>query len=334
MSKNGKIISDSNLPGRYVEIKIHEDLMEYVFGLEKQRRENHIFYSAYQISREQLTKNEKMPAPYRTILRDQMEKQKGNCVKAIQGALEYVSDEDFVRKKPPLGKRDALSGRKAAAALRYVTILERFKSENKGESGSDMVYLANMARLERTIIDMALAKAPSAQVLSIAKSILSANFNNARDKKSECAEYVGTNILNPLMARTGTTYNDLNVLSLFYQACAAWANSQALTEDFARKSISCYSRYARAVDNESTYMELAKMCDEVMPLLPDERQSLSERAEEAKRNAVCACLKRARGCILSPHPDLESAYSWLKTADRINPDYAKEMSPLKFFNLK
>ena len=49
MSKNGKIISDSNLPGRYVEIKIHEDLMEYVFGLEKQRRENHIFYSAYQL---------------------------------------------------------------------------------------------------------------------------------------------------------------------------------------------------------------------------------------------------------------------------------------------
>ena len=49
MSKNGKIISDSNLPGRYVEIKIHEDLMEYVFGLEQQRRENHIFYSAYQL---------------------------------------------------------------------------------------------------------------------------------------------------------------------------------------------------------------------------------------------------------------------------------------------
>ena len=49
MSKNGKIISDSNLPGRYVEIKIHEDLMEYVLGLEKQRRENHIFYSAYQL---------------------------------------------------------------------------------------------------------------------------------------------------------------------------------------------------------------------------------------------------------------------------------------------
>ena len=49
MSKNGKIISDSNLPGRYVEIKIHEDLMEYVFGLEQQRRENNIFYSAYQL---------------------------------------------------------------------------------------------------------------------------------------------------------------------------------------------------------------------------------------------------------------------------------------------
>ena len=49
MSKNGKIVSDSNLPGRYVEIKIHEDLMEYVFGLEQQRRENNIFYSAYQL---------------------------------------------------------------------------------------------------------------------------------------------------------------------------------------------------------------------------------------------------------------------------------------------
>ena len=49
MSKNGKIVSDSKLPGRYVEIKIHEDLMQYVFGLEQQRRENNIFYSAYQL---------------------------------------------------------------------------------------------------------------------------------------------------------------------------------------------------------------------------------------------------------------------------------------------
>ena len=49
MSKSGKIVSDSKLPGRFVEIKIHEDLMEYVFGLEQQRRENHIFYSAYQL---------------------------------------------------------------------------------------------------------------------------------------------------------------------------------------------------------------------------------------------------------------------------------------------
>ena len=48
-NKNGKIISDSKLPGRYVEIKIHEDLMEYVFGLEQQRRENNIFYSVYQL---------------------------------------------------------------------------------------------------------------------------------------------------------------------------------------------------------------------------------------------------------------------------------------------
>ena len=49
MSKSGKIVSDSKLPGRFVESKIHEDLMEYVFGLEQQRRENHIFYSAYQL---------------------------------------------------------------------------------------------------------------------------------------------------------------------------------------------------------------------------------------------------------------------------------------------
>ena len=48
-NKNGKIVSDSKLPGRYVEIKIHEDLMEYVFGLEQQRRENNIFYSVYQL---------------------------------------------------------------------------------------------------------------------------------------------------------------------------------------------------------------------------------------------------------------------------------------------
>ena len=47
--KDGKIVSDSKSSGRFVEIKIHEDLMEYVFGLEQQRRENNIFYSAYQL---------------------------------------------------------------------------------------------------------------------------------------------------------------------------------------------------------------------------------------------------------------------------------------------
>lgn len=46
---NGKLISESTLPGRYVEIRIHRDLREYVFDLEKQRKEKHIFYSTYQL---------------------------------------------------------------------------------------------------------------------------------------------------------------------------------------------------------------------------------------------------------------------------------------------
>ncbi|MBR4615672.1 MAG: hypothetical protein IKO55_08710, partial [Kiritimatiellae bacterium] len=77
-----------------------------------------------------------------------------------------------------------------------------------------------------------------------------------------------------------------------------------------------------------------KMCDELMPLLPNEKQMLSERKEEAKRSAVRSCLKQARKCILSPQPDLKAAYSWLDEADTINPDYAKEMSILTFLNLK
>ena len=46
---NGKLISESTLPGRYVEIRIHRDLREYVFDLEKQRKEKNIFYSTYQL---------------------------------------------------------------------------------------------------------------------------------------------------------------------------------------------------------------------------------------------------------------------------------------------
>ena len=136
------------------------------------------------------------------------------------------------------------------------------------------------------------------------------------------------------MARTDTTYNDLCILSLLYRACSAWADSQTLTTSFAKKSFSCYSDFAQAVDSKSAYMELAKMCDELMPLLPDEKQRLSERKEEAQRNAVHSCLKQARMCILSPQPNIKAAYSLLDEADKINPNYAKEMSILKFLNLK
>ena len=46
---DGKIVYDgsSELSGRYVEIKIHEDIMPYVFDLEKQKREKNLFYTAY-----------------------------------------------------------------------------------------------------------------------------------------------------------------------------------------------------------------------------------------------------------------------------------------------
>ena len=47
--RNGKIVSDSDLPSRFVEIKIHEDLRDYVFGLEEQRKSGQSFYSAYQL---------------------------------------------------------------------------------------------------------------------------------------------------------------------------------------------------------------------------------------------------------------------------------------------
>ena len=47
--KSGKLVSESTLPGRYVEIRIHRDLREYVFGLEQQRKEKNIFYSTYQL---------------------------------------------------------------------------------------------------------------------------------------------------------------------------------------------------------------------------------------------------------------------------------------------
>lgn len=52
-----QIVSDSTLPSRYIEIRIHEDLREYIFDLEKQRVEQNIFYSTYQLQNVSLFKH-------------------------------------------------------------------------------------------------------------------------------------------------------------------------------------------------------------------------------------------------------------------------------------
>lgn len=47
--KDGKVVSESVLPNRYIEIKIHEDIMEYIFGLDEQQRTNGIYYTSYRL---------------------------------------------------------------------------------------------------------------------------------------------------------------------------------------------------------------------------------------------------------------------------------------------
>ena len=48
-NKDGKIVSDSDLPSRYIEVKVHEDLWDYVFNLQEQKKLNNAFFSSYQL---------------------------------------------------------------------------------------------------------------------------------------------------------------------------------------------------------------------------------------------------------------------------------------------
>ena len=255
--------------------------------------------------------------------------QKRQCIKAIQNATEFLD-----KKKPSKQEKDekGMDGEKFFAALRYLFILERFKDDSEKEN-------KELEDLKGNIVDKVLAVATPAQILTMANGILDASSNVNGGRQDACAKYVGQKLLDPLMGRKDTTYGDMKHLSEYYEKCRQWTDDLTLTKDFAEKSIYCFSEFAKAVSDKDCFLELAKMYDAAIRLMPDEAPRLTKRKEEAKRNAVRSCLKQARMCILSPTPDIGAAYSWLDKAKldedkRIYPDCMKEILLLKLLNLK
>ena len=269
-----------------------------------------IFYDAYQIFKGEIERNTTMPDHYKAILSGKMNEQKVKCDKAITCAMGFVDEKDFLDKKPPLSKQDVLSGMKAASALRYVSILEDYGSKD----------------LIKSIVDKAHLAKPEC-ILSLAEQVLKAG-------KNAYVQHVGANMLDPLMERTDTTVNDLYRLWQLYRVCCSWSTSLDQTKEFAKKSVSCYSQFAKALDDKDTYLRLAKMYDWEMMFMPDEKSKLTACKDEALRNAGHACLKMAGKCIISKEPDLAAANSFIDEAKKIDPDCMKGLPLFTLLNLR
>ena len=274
-----------------------------------------IFYDAYQIYKEELVRNASKSDHYKAILRGKMNEEISKCDKAITSAMEFMDEKDFLDKKPPLSKKDVLNCMKVASALHYVSILEDYGNKDLVKS---IVGKAHLAKPER--------------ILSLAEQILRSNVNS--DGRAACAQYVGTSILDPLMGRMDTTVNDLYQLSQLYRVCCSWSTSLAQTKSFAEKSVSCYSQFAKALDEKDPYLRLAEMYDWEMLFMPNEKDKLTACKDEATRNAGHACLKMVGKCIMSKEPNLNAAKSFIDEAKRINPDCMKGMSLFTLINLK
>ena len=117
-------------------------------------------------------------------------------------------------------------------------------------------------------------------------------------------------------------------------ASSSWSSSLAQTEEFAEKSVVCYSRFAKAVDEKDIYLRLAEMYDWEMLVMPNEKSRLAQCKQEASRNAARSCLKHVGKCLLSKEPDRDAAYAFIEEARKIDPDYANGMSLLSMLNLK
>ena len=274
-----------------------------------------IFYDAYQVFKGELDRNAKAQEHFKTLLQQKMGELQQKCTMAIQAALEFVDEDDFQDRKPPLSKKEALNAQKAAAALHYASILEGFGYKDLVKH---IVSKAHLAKPDR--------------ILSLTEQLLKSSVNDPQ--RHACAQSIGKNILDPLMCRPDTTLNDLSLLSQFYRVCCSWSSSLAQTGEFAEKSVSCYAQFAKALDEKDAYLRLVEMYGWQMLVMPNEKSRLAQCKEEARRDAARSCLKQVGKCIFTKEPNRDAAYAFIEEARRIDPDYANGMSLPSMLKLK
>jgi hypothetical protein len=211
-------------------------------------------------------------------------KQKEECVKAIQGAVEL----------PDAQKIDVL--------LRYATILDGLGNREQ---------TINVANKALKVID----SAKPSEVLSLARIIMKVNAG-------EYAPYVARSLLDPLMKRTDTSWSDIQHMAEMYFICSTRTLSAADAAEFQRKACDCYSQFAKAVDDKDVYMRLAYMYANAQQPASDDRQR-QEAINDAVKHSVECNLKQAYQRILAQPPNLDEACALTKEALKAGSEYLR-----------
>ncbi|MBQ6008749.1 MAG: hypothetical protein IJL17_09420, partial [Kiritimatiellae bacterium] len=205
--------------------------------------------------------------------------EKEACVKAVQSAMSFPESQDFEK------------------LLQYANLL--LKHGKKYEAAH--------------AVDLALplaTNAPTARILAAGEMLL-------RIDAPTYVPFVAKHILDPLLERTDTTWQEVQQLAEYYWLFRNGARSMAEAADYQNKALDCYSRFAQAVKNEHVYERLANMYAHAVPALPDEKR------QGALRSAAEAYLTQASQTVLSKEPDLDGACQLAEKAYKTAPAYIK-----------
>ena len=201
------------------------------------------------------------------------------CVKAVQSAMAFPESQDFEK------------------LLQYAALLLKYGKKYEAAHAVDLALpLAT--------------NAPPARILAAGEMLL-------RIDAPTYVPFVAKHVLDPLLKRTDTTWQEVQQLAEYYWLFRNGARSMAEATDYQDKALDCYSRFAQAVKNEHVYERLAGMYAHAVPALPDEKR------QGALRSAAEAYLKQACQSVLSKESDLEGACRLAEKAYKMDPAYIK-----------
>ena len=199
------------------------------------------------------------------------------CVKAVQSAMTFPESQDF------------------ESLLQYAALLLKYGKKYEAAHAVDLALpLAT--------------NAPPARILAAGEMLL-------RIDAPTYVPFVAKHVLDPLLQRTDTTWQEVQQLAEYYWLFRNGAQSTAEATDYQNKALDCYSRFAQAIDDEHVYTRLAGMYAHAVPALPDEKR------QETLRSAAKAYLKQACRRVLTKTPDLAGAYQLAEKAYKTDPEY-------------